>query len=699
MDDEYLEGLSEYDSQSPDMVSIKRSWFEDTENNSGFYDRLDDNYRQRRNQWPGKTPDLRKNHPDARPYQYASDNEAWVIDPRIDAKVATCWNAWQSAQVSAIPVGSDDVERASSITNFMRYTMGSWVKNPQREFNLAANYMFEKTFAATYVGWRKLRQKLKERLSLEEIAMTAPEIAELYVDPELEDEAVEYLSTQFEFVDEKVAKRALKELRKTGFAELPVSETSINEPIVSTKAQDSEIFFPNYTTDPEDSDRAHVVSFMSRSRLIATARAEDWDEDVLEDILDRHMGVTQDEIDGEITSDFVSRHLSDSPDTQELALIVRTLIRRVDPDDGALGIYEVVWCPRQAQDEDDEKYLAYDLINGLDCLPIAITSYKDDAKRLFEGRSDCELLRGVQRDVKILSDLGCDNANLAMDPPRYYPVGGNLPRWSSGASIAIRRGTKDDYGTFDVPNMMPTTAAMNEYYDRLADRIVGLDLEDPSSVQRLQYSVSRMLLHWSKVCKLVWKLYKLYGPEEKMFRITNDPTVAPATFEKGSENEEIDISIQFDVQLNNPEYREKITENAVKIMSMDTEGAADRRELLNILYNINLPQFASRVLRTAQEAQDDIVKKVEDDLAKIASGQGQNAREGGAAIAMPYIQQYASQPDIAQKLAADPAWAERLRLYFEQYQFQVTQAENAGIGQRGTANPTVAGGGINAEAQ
>lgn len=684
MEEAYLEDLYKYDGDdSPDMVSIKRSWLEDTDGNSGFYQRLEQNYRDRRNQWAGKTPDLLKNSPDARPYRFASDNEAWIIDPRIDAKVATCWNAWMAAEVSATPVGSDDTERSASITAFMRYCMNSWVKQPQREFNLAANYMFEKTFSATYVGWRKLRQKLKERLSLAEIAMQAPELVEMYLDEERDEESVEYLKTQFEFVNEKVAKRALKQLRKTGFAELPVAETSIDEPVVSTKAPDSEIFFPLHTTDPEAADRCHVVSFMSRAAIIATARQEEWSKETVEDLLENHMGVTQDEIDGDIEPNSISRYVTNSPDTQELALIVRTLIRKVDEDDGSLGIYEVVWCPRMAQDEDDEKFLAYDLINGLDCLPVAVTSYKDDAKRLFEGRSDCELLRGVQRNVKVLSDLGIDNANLAMDPPRFYPVGGNLPRWSSGASIAIRRGTKDDYGTFDVPNMLPTTANMHEYYDKIADQIVGLDLDNPNSVQRLQYSVSRMLLHWSKVCKLVWKMYKLYGPEEKIFRVTNDPTVAPQTFEKGSENEEIDISVQFDVQLNNPEYREKITKSSVDLMQIDTEGAADRRELLNILYQINLPQFASRVLRTAQEANADIIKKVEEDLQAIAAGIGRNAREEGAQVAIPHIQQYASQPDVAQKLAADEAWAARLQAYFEQYQFQLQQIENAGIGRRG----------------
>jgi len=562
--------------------------------------------------------------------------------------------------------------------------MNSWVKNPHREFNLAANYMFEKSFAATYVGWRKLKQKLKERLDMDVFSKINPEFADMVADEDREGEVIEILKANFEFVDEKLARRALKQLRKTGVADLPISAMSIDEPVISTLSPDAEVFFPPYTIDPEQADRCHVVSFMSQPELIATASAEEWDQDVLDDILENFMGVTNNDIDGIRANTGSTTFHVENPDTEELAFIVRTLIRKVDPEDGALGIYEVIWCPRQAQDEDDEKFLSYDLINGLDVLPIAVTTYKDDAKRLFEGRSDCELLRGIQRDVKILSDLSNDNANLAMDPPRYYPMGGNLPRWGSGVSIAIRRGTRDDYGSFDIPNMMPQKPAMHEHYEKLADRIVGLDPDDQNSVARLQYCVSRVLLHWSKVTKLAWKMYKLHGPEERIFRITGDPTVAPQTFQKGSTFEDIDVSVQYDVRLDNNEYRDKVTENVIKLLQADTEGAGDRREAMNVLYMLNLPQHARRILRSGDASRADIIDKVSKDLALIKSGQSVPAQPSGAKIAIEYIKQWAGQPDIFADLQANPLFEQRLQLYVDQYQFQLTQQENAGIGARGT---------------
>jgi hypothetical protein len=51
---------------------------------------------------------------------------------------------------------------------------------------------------------------------------------------------------------------------------------------------------------------------------------------------------------------------------------------------------------------------------------------------------------------------------------------------------------------------------------------------------------------------------------------------------------------------------------------------------------------------------------------------------------MQAIQQYAQQPDIAQRLEQDEAFSARLEKYAGQYTFQMQQAQNAQIGRVGT---------------
>jgi hypothetical protein len=142
--------------------------------------------------------------------------------------------------------------------------------------------------------------------------------------------------------------------------------------------------------------------------------------------------------------------------------------------------------------------------------------------------------------------------------------------------------------------------------------------------------------------------------------------------------------VQYDVRLNNPEYRDKVTENTIKLLQADTEGAGDRREAMNVLYAINLPQFAPRILRAAEESRADILDKVSKDLALIKSGQSVPAQPAGAKVALDYIVQWAQQEDILAELEANPLFEQRLQIYVEQYQFQLTQQKNAGIGTRGT---------------
>jgi hypothetical protein len=686
MEDSTLKELAYYDGDTPNMVAIKQAYHSDFNENEGYYERTEDAYKVRRNLWAGKSKSLKKEHPSAKPWQYASDNEAWVVDPRIDSLVALAWNAWQNGDVFAAPVGSDDLERSASVTNFMRWTMSEWVPSAQREFELCANYMLEKAIAATYIGYEKHNTPIKERVDLEQLAEAVPEFAELFADETREDEALALLEENFEYVNTKRAKKALKQLRREGVAEIPVSIKGVDRPIISTKAADAEVFFPPDTIDADHARRCHVVHFMGPQELQAFGQNEGWDEELIEDIIQNHMGITQRDIDGQhSTNGFLSRGVATtmhtaSPDTTELTPIVRTFLRQTDTEDGAMGIYEVVWSPRTSQDEEDPKYLSYELMDGFDTFPVVVTPLRYDAKRLYESRSLCDNLRGLQRNVKVLTDGMIDNISINMDPPRFHPPNGAPQKWGASTSSAIRRGTANDYGNFEVNDMSRSSTALEEFFDKQADRISGLDMDDPISVQRQQMFVSRILHHWEKVAKMVWKVYKEFGPDEIAFRVTGDPSIAPQMFEKGDAGEDIDIRIIYDVQLNNPEYREKVSQALISTMQADVEGAGNRREALNVLYRLNVPQFAPRILQSEEQSQDEVTQRVSEDLTKIQARIPVNAIPNGASVALQFLQQYESQEDVQAQLQQDMGFAQRYAAYKEQYMMQMEQQRNAQIG-------------------
>jgi hypothetical protein len=95
--------------------------------------------------------------------------------------------------------------------------------------------------------------------------------------------------------------------------------------------------------------------------------------------------------------------------------------------------------------------------------------------------------------------------------------------------------------------------------------------------------------------------------------------------------------------------------------------------------------LADAVLQPAEEAQQQIVKQVTDDLSKIYAGIEVGARPNGAQVAMQTIQQYLQQPDVGQRFQQDKPFQDRLNKYMQQYQFQMQQMQNAQIGRIGTA--------------
>ena len=188
--------------------------------------------------------------------------------------------------------------------------------------------------------------------------------------------------------------------------------------------------------------------------------------------------------------------------------------------------------------------------------------------------------------------------------------------------------------------------------------------------------------HASEVIKLAYKCYQRFGPESTFFRVTGSPD--PELFGKGDPNEDFDVTISYDVLNTDPQTQEKKLAQIQALTAMDRNGRINVDNLLTVIANSVDPVLADKILQPAQDAQQQIVKQVTDDLAKIFAGIEMPARPNGAQIAMQVMQQYVSQPDIASRLQNDEAFRARLEKYQSQYVFQMQQAQNAQIGRVGT---------------
>ena len=310
-----------------------------------------------------------------------------------------------------------------------------------------------------------------------------------------------------------------------------------------------------------------------------------------------------------------------------------------------------------------------------------MTRLSEDTKRLYDVSTVPSILRGIQNQVKVERDSRIDRNSLATLPPILHPVGQAPNDWGPGRMIPYRR--KGDLDFAPTPAYNQGSLEMEQTLINQADRMIGLDTNDPMSQSRQQFMVDKYLSHVAEVIRMAYKCFQRFGPDEVFFQVTGIPD--PQVMNKGNPNENFDIMINFDVLDSDPETVEKKLQGFVALNQLNVNNRMNIDGLLDIAAASIDPVMADAVLQPAQDAQQEMVKNVTDDLTKIFAGIEMPARPTGAQIAMQVLQQYAQQPDIQQRLQQDEAFRGRMEKYQGQYTFQMQQAQNAQIGRVGTA--------------
>ena len=669
-----------YVSDDPNILHLRHAYEQTINELEPYFDLCRDSYDNRRNYWNGKTRDHRKHGSDAFPFEGASDMEAHVIDERIQRLVALLMSALNRANVTAFPVEVGDMGRAKMVSSFLKWMISSgYINRFDKEMELGCNYLLERGILISHVGWQREDRKFLQELNLDQIAQIAPTIARAIQNNNADQEIVDLILQGFDGVTEKRAKKAIKDLRKDGRAMLPVVRRSVNAPEVKTLAPDYDFFFPPYVTDPQKAPYCFWRNYYTSQELEQKVVTDGWDEGFVQTMIDKYRGVDIQSIEREQEgrrSNLISDYGYEAEDLIELIYGYQRLI---DPEDGSEGIYYTVFHRLFSGNVDTQAYAIHELLNGYEDYPIVVTKYSEDSKRLYDTMTTPDLLRGLQNQIKIERDSRIDRNSLATLPPILHPVGQAPTDYGPGRFIPYRRKGDLDFG----PTPPPPTGSVEieQTLQAQADRLMGLDGTPISSLKQ-QFLINKFLDHASEVIKLAYKCYQRFGPESTFFRVTGSPD--PELFGKGDPNEDFDVTISYDVLNTDPQTQEKKLAQIQALTAMDRNGRINVDNLLTVIANSVDPVLADKILQPAQDAQQQIVKQVTDDLAKIFAGIEMPARPNGAQIAMQVMQQYVSQPDIASRLQNDEAFRARLEKYQSQYVFQMQQAQNAQIGRVGT---------------
>lgn len=673
--------LTFVDQDGPDVVVLRGAYDKTLTELSTYFSQCISSGDNRRCSWPGKSIDMRKHGADAFPWDGASDTEARIIDERINNYVSLFMASLSRANIRAYPIEHSDAGRARVVSAFLKWMVASYIPRFREEMELGANYFLERGLMITYIGWERTEKKYLQKIDLNQIATSSPDLARLIIDGKNDDEIIEMFKSVYPNLVDKRAKKALKELRDKGISEIPVTRLSVDRPFLQTCAPDGDVFFPSYCIDPQRAPYVFYRTFLSVQEVLSRVTSSGWDESWAEYICSKYRGVNTYNLDGVYGSrGSSSNRTRQQYNASELIEVVYSFQRLIDDEDGSEGIYCTVFHPKFSGASDVQGYAKFELLNGYNDYPFVVTRLSNGSKRMYDVETFSDLLRGPQDQVKAERDSRTDRNSLATLPPILHPPGNAPTDYGPGRYIPIRRAGEISFGP--TPPYNPGSIEMERTMIGAADKIVGLAIDDPLSSIRQQYFVNKFLSHTQDVIKMAFKCYQRFGPDQVFFRVTG--VADPMQFDKGNPDEDFDIKISFDVLNNDPETHEARLAQFVQLLQLDKNGRINTDSLLEHMAGSIDPIMADAVLQPAEQASQQVVKMVTDDLAKIFAGIEMPARPNGAQVALQVIQQYVAQQDVAQRLEQDETFRGRLEKYAQQYQFALTQMQNAQIGRIGT---------------
>jgi hypothetical protein len=688
MDNDNISNSLTYLSEKPNVPTLRYAYDETVTELEAYFDLCRTSYDDRRNWWAGKSRDHRKHGADAFPWEGASDMEAHTIDERITRLVSMFITSLQRANVKAFPVSVGDIPRAKMVSGFLKWmTSSGYIPRFYKEMELGANYLLERGILITYVGWLREDRTFIQKLDLNQITQLSPELGAMLSDDGAEDLVIDAFQQFFPTISEKRVKKALKQLRDTGFADLPVVQRQIDAPEVRTLAPDGDFFFPPYVTDPQRAPYCFWRTYYTAQELENKVITDGWDAGFVELMIAKYRGVNIDSIEREQEGRRSISLTDNAYEANELIEIVHGYQRLIDKEDGSEGIYETIFHKEFDGNDRVQGYAKFELLNGYEDYPVVVTKLSEDSKRLYDTTTVPDLLRGIQNQVKVERDSRIDRNSLATLPPILHPIGQAPTDYGPARMIPYRRKGDLEFGpTPPAPN---GSIEIESTLEMQADSLVGLDVQNPLSKVRRQFLVDKYLEHCANVLKMCFKCFQRFGPDSVFFKVTGAPDAM--TFSKGDPNENYDVIITYDVLNNDPEIQEKKLQQIVNLTGLDRSNRINIDFLLEAMANAIDPVLADSILQPAEVAQQEMLENVTNDLAKIFAGIEVPARPNGAGIAMQIIGNYAQQPDVAQRLQSDEAFRARFEKYVGQYQFMQTQAQNAQIGRIGT-DPAQMGG-------
>lgn len=689
--------LAPAEGDGPDMQTLKSAYTTTLNDCQPFVDQCRLNYETRYALWNGQSADGKKHAREGSkitptPWDGASDLRVYETDNLINYKVARDSVALRKASIIANPSNgtTQDVQRANTVSNFVRFLRDSQIPHLRREEKLLSNYLYEKGIAATGQFWETTQEKTLASLKLDDFQRMMPglDVNALINDKVNAPQFIATIENTFG-TSARRAKQALKSLQDTGEAEVPIGGRRKSRPIIRAFNLDKDLFIPSWATDIEHAPYIFRIEYFTAEQLRGFVNNDNWDANWVEAAISKCRGQF-------ITSvpDSTLQPVSRSFVYIDRKILVTDMIgvvfayQRLSDEDGVPGIYLTIFNPQLPEDSTQDGYAKFGLLGYAHGeYPFVIHRREWLSRKIHDTRGIPEPGKPWQDQIKVHRDSRIDAASWAIIPPLFYPLGRPPGRWGPGAQIGERRPGEYHFGDKPTGDVLTEKSeeilvgTMREYFGiRSAEG-------DPLMVNiKNQDEVEDMLSSWADVYRQIWKLYQQFGDDKTYFRVVgvqNNPTL----MEKGDPNDDYDFTLSYDVLSQDFEQmKEKLMTIAQIIQTSDKYGQIDYSAWLQIMISMVDTSVASQIIKPQDAATKQNVNEMHDVLTQTFAGVEKDVPMGiPPQLAMQTIQNWSQAPDVAQRLQNpnDPM-TQRVQRLVKQLQMQMMQSQNAEIGKLGT---------------
>ena len=685
-----------YASDKPDVPYLWQEYNRSTQN-GGNVANIMENDDIRLSRWAGQTSDGKK-HSESRlegdsafPFEGASDVRCRLVDRTINDIVAMLMTTFDRCKVKAKGTEYNDYDFAGSANVLMDWLTQSKLRQELRsEAELLAQYTQQYGWAGLHVMWEQESALRFQTIRIDEIAQLSQQaeqsgsslkdLANAIMNPEQEQYAIDLITQYLTDVEPKAVKKAVRDLRETGKAEIPETYISKNLPSVVALKPFDEISFPPETIDIQDARVIFRRVFMTEMEIRSQAAQYEWSEDFVNQAVSV-AGLRTNFHDPNIlpAATLINYQINRNMHLIEVVYAYSRLINK----DGTQGIYCTIFCPRSGSDI----YASHELLGYAHNKYPFICYRREKIRRpIQESRGVPEVAMTDQFEIKAQHDSIRDRTAFTTMPPILVKKRlGGINKIAPGIHLPVT--TPDDY-KFMSPPQSETQTAFNlinivEQNHAAYFGIYHPNIQPQRTQVTQQYIVNNWLDVWSECFNMMFSLCLQYLDPAEIESITNKPM--PQNMSAISN--QYDFQIKYDVREIDTDFvMQKLQAIMQFVMPLDSAGIIDKSKLVRAAIEAIDPDKAKDLIVEQASASQMLYKDIQSDIGLMMLGNEANYVENDptAQTKLQYLQDIMGKnPKAQQQMQGDQHFRALVDNYVKNLQMSVSQQQNKQIGRTG----------------